>query len=119
MTQKNKELPDLLKRFKITTIIQNEIHFGEVKGKIDWAQTTKERLARNHKDKTIFSMNESIRSYNTQENLVLKELLGILYAILFNESFIKGFENREWFSEWQELKKKLSLLTKGTFICNV
>jgi hypothetical protein len=102
-----KELPVLLKRFKTTTVIQNEIHFGEVKGQIDWAQTTKERLARNHKDKTIFTTNESIRSYNTPENLILKELLGILYGILFNEAFIKGFENREWFSEWQQLKKKV------------
>ncbi len=103
-----KELPILLKRFKTTTVMQSETHFNEVKGQIDWSQTTKERLARNYKDKTILTTNESIRSYNIPENLVLKELLGILYNILYKDNYIKGFESREWFSEWQELKGNIA-----------
>lgn len=99
-----KALPVLLKRFKTTTVLQSETNLGEVKGQIDWIETTKERLAQNYKDKTIFSTNESIRSYNIPENLVLKELLGLLYAVLYKDTYIKGFENKEWFSEWQELK---------------
>lgn len=99
-----KDLPFLLKRFKTTTVTQNETHIGEVRGEIDWVQTTKERMARNHKDRTIFSTNESIRSYNIPENLVLKELLGLLYSTLYKDSYIKGFEKAAWFSEWQQLK---------------
>ncbi|SDQ81337.1 hypothetical protein [Virgibacillus salinus] len=99
-----RDLPILLKRFKTTTVMQNETHIGEVRGEIDWAQTTKERMARNHKDRTIFSTNESIRSYNIPGNLVLKELLGLLYSTLYKDSYIKGFENAAWFSEWQQLK---------------
>jgi hypothetical protein len=102
-----KELPSLLKRFKTTTIMQNETHFGEVRGQIDWAETIKQWMESNFKDTTVFSTNESVRSYNTPENLVLKEILGILYTVLFQESYIKGFENREWFAEWQGLKSHL------------
>lgn len=102
-----KELPTLLKRFKTTTILQNDTFYGEVRGQIDWGQTIKERVERNPKDKIVFSTNESIRSYNTPENLVLKELLKILYTLLFEDNYIKGFENREWFAEWQGLKSHL------------
>jgi hypothetical protein len=99
-----KELPFLLKRFKTTTVMQNETSVGEVRGQIDWDQTTKERFSLNYKDRTIFSTTESIRSYNTPENLVLKELLGLIYSVLYKDSYIKGFEKMEWFSRWQSLK---------------
>ncbi|MGF3106085.1 hypothetical protein [Rossellomorea sp. DUT-2] len=103
-----KELPTLIKRFKTTTILENETYYGEVRGQIDWAQTIKERVERNPKDKIVYSINENIRSYNTPENLVLKELLRILYNVLFKDNYIKGFENREWFAEWQGIKSYLA-----------
>ncbi|TWI59299.1 hypothetical protein [Halalkalibacter nanhaiisediminis] len=108
-----KNLPMLLKRFKTTTVTQNEINIGEIRGQIDWGQTTKERLVRNHKDSTIFSTNESIRTYSTPENIVLKQLLGILYRVLFRDSYIKGFEKAEWFSEWQQLKVNIEQAFKN------
>ncbi|GAE94689.1 hypothetical protein JCM21714_3870 [Gracilibacillus boraciitolerans JCM 21714] len=96
-----KRLPFLLKNFKTTTATRKETNIGgEVRGEIDWAETTKSRLVRNHKDRTIFSTNESIRSYDIPENLVLKELLGILYRLLFHDSYLKGFEKAAWFAEW-------------------
>ncbi|MGD6961521.1 hypothetical protein ACQCVB_04885 [Fictibacillus phosphorivorans] len=107
-----KELPQLLKQFKTTTAIKNDTNIGEVRGQIDWSQTTKERLAINYKDKTIFSTNESSRSYNIPENLVLKELLGLLYNVLYKDAYIKGFEKKEWFSIWQDLKGNVSYSVK-------
>jgi hypothetical protein len=108
-----KNLPMLLKRIKTTTVAQNETNIGEVRGQIDWGQTTKERLARNHKDRTIFSINESIRSYSTPENIVLKQLLSVFYKILFQDSYIKGFEKAVWFSEWQQLKVNIEQAFKN------
>ncbi|SES04605.1 hypothetical protein SAMN04487944_11622 [Gracilibacillus ureilyticus] len=105
-------LPFLLKHFKTTTATCTETNIGEVRGEIDWAETTKHRLARNHKDRTIFSTNESVRSYDTPENLVLKELLGILYRLLFQDSYLKGFEKAAWFTEWQELKSNIEYACK-------
>lgn len=102
-----RDLPILLKRFKTTTVMKNDTHIGEVRSQIDWAQTTKERLARNHKDRTIFSTNESIRSYNIPENQVLKELLGLFYKFLYTDDYIKGFENAPWFTDWKEMKANI------------
>lgn len=99
-----KELPELLKQFKTTTTVHNEVNIGEVRGQIDWEQTIKERLARNYKDKTIFSTNENIRSYDTPDNHLLKEVLGLLYHLLYTNNYIKGFEKAKWFAEWQDFK---------------
>ncbi|UOR13723.1 hypothetical protein [Halobacillus amylolyticus] len=103
-----RQLPILLKRFKTNTASKKDTHIGEVRGEVDWADTTKERMARNHKDRTIFSTSESIRSYNIPENLVLKELLGLLYSSLYKDSYIKGFESAKWFLEWQQLKGNIA-----------
>ncbi|MGP4039020.1 hypothetical protein ACTWP4_03785 [Gracilibacillus sp. D59] len=107
-----KRLPFLLKHFKTTTVTHKETNMGEVKGQIDWSETMKSRLARNYKDRTIFTTNESVRSYDTPENLVLKELLGILYKLLFKDSYLKGFEKAAWFSGWQELKSNIEYAFK-------
>lgn len=97
-------LSGLLKRFKTTTWMKNEVSNGEIRGEIAWDETIKERLAGNYGDPTIYATNESIRTYETPENLVLKELLRVLYDALFTDEFIKGFEEATWFKEWQQLK---------------
>ncbi|RPF55262.1 hypothetical protein [Aquisalibacillus elongatus] len=107
-----KDLPYLLKRFKTTTVMNNETHIGEVRGQINWEQTTKERVTTNYRDRTTFSTTESVRSYNTPENLVLKQLLKILYSILYKDSYTKGFEHSSWFSEWQTYKGNVSQAIK-------
>ena len=105
-------LPELLRTIKTTTVRYGEVSFGEVRGGIDWSQTTKERLARNYKDRTILYTNESVRSYDTAGNLILKELLGILYTSLFEKNYIQGFEKSKWFSQWTKLRKNISLAYK-------
>ncbi|WP_026675322.1 hypothetical protein [Alkalihalobacterium bogoriense] len=103
-----RDLPILLKRFKTTTTMKRETHSGEIRGQIDWEHTIKDRLARNYKDKTIYATNESTRTYNIPENLVLKELLGLLYSILYKDSYVQGFEKAKWFVEWQKLKGNIA-----------
>src|SRR5690625_2542806 len=66
-----RDLPLLLKRFKTATNMKTETFMGEMRGQIDWDQTTKERMVRNYKDRTIFSTNENIRAYNIPENQIL------------------------------------------------
>ncbi|WP_164214786.1 hypothetical protein [Virgibacillus sp. YIM 98842] len=102
-----RNLPVLLKRFKTTTNMKTETYMGEVRGQIDWDHTIKERLVRNYKDKTIFSTNEHVRSYNIPENQILKELLGVFYSCLFKNDYIAGFGKTSWFSEWQKLKQNI------------
>lgn len=102
------KLPMMLKRFKTTTMLRTETNIGIVKGQINWEETTKERLARNYRDRTIFSTSESIRSYNTPENIVLKEILGLLYKILYEDNYIQEFEKATWFSEWSKIKENVA-----------
>lgn len=99
-----RELPVLIRRFKTSTKVINETYIGEVRGQINWSNTIKERLRINHRDRTIFSCNESIRNYDITENLVLKELLFTLYQILFIKIDTSRIENYEYFSEWLQLK---------------
>jgi hypothetical protein len=99
-----RELPILIRRFKTSTKMMNETFIGEVRGQIHWSNTVKERLKINHRDRTIFSCNESIRNYDITENLVLKELLHTLYKILFIKIDTSRLEKYGYFSEWKELK---------------
>lgn len=105
-------LPKLLQNFKTTTIFKDEINIGEIRGAINWQETLKIRLSQNYADPLTFSTTESIRSYNTPENIVLKELLTILYKIVYENDYIRGFERADWFKEWSQLKRILKQALK-------
>ncbi|MFC4799445.1 hypothetical protein ACFPA1_08745 [Neobacillus sp. GCM10023253] len=115
-----RELPNLIRRFKTSTKIENEIYIGEVHGQIHWANTLKERLKTNHKDRTIFSCSQSIRNYDITENLVLKELLHTLYRVLFIKIDITRLENYDYFQEWKDLKGIVSdMIRKNVYLSKV
>ncbi|WP_416150244.1 hypothetical protein ACM26V_04450 [Salipaludibacillus sp. HK11] len=107
-----RSLPTLLKKFNTSTVLQKDTYYGEVRGQIDWGETTKERMARNYRDKTIYSTSESVRSYTTPENLVLKELMSILYKTLYRDAYIEGFNKASWFNEWVDLREIVSHVYK-------
>jgi len=98
------KLPLAMKNIKTSTIAETGVHYGEIRGQIDWQETIKERLNQNYRDKTIFSTSENVRTYNTSENLVMKELLGVLYFLLFEQVTVQAFEQRRWYKEWQGLR---------------
>ena len=99
------DLPKMIKRFNTTTIIHNEISKGEVRGQIDWQLTITERLNSNPEDLTIYSTNENIRSYDTQENIVLKEFISILYKGLYENDYIQNFKQTNWFVDLNNIRK--------------
>jgi len=114
-----RNLPNLLQHFKTTTNLNKQLNRGEVRGAIDWAETIKERLKFNHKDWTLFSTSESLRTYQTDENLVLKELLEVLYKLLYQDEYVKTFEQREWFSDWQKIKGNVEQVLKNVYLQRV
>lgn len=101
------ELPTLLKYFKTTTHFVRNTNYGEVRGEIDWEQTINKRLNTNYKDTLLYVTTESNRSYDTSENLVLKKLLTILYQLTYENNYIQGFEQTEWFNDWKALKRHI------------
>ncbi|MFL0366091.1 hypothetical protein ACH0BF_24140 [Pseudobacillus sp. 179-B 2D1 NHS] len=100
-----RQLPALIRRFKTSTTLINETYHGEIRGRINWENTIKNRLEAGNSDRTIFSCNEPSRHYNIKENLVLKAFIQRLYELLDAEK--TGFDRYikyEWFAEWKELK---------------
>lgn len=113
------KLPLRLKRFKTTTVSIKEKTHNSIRGRILWQNTLQERY-KSGNDKTIYVTSEQNRSYDTDENLVLKELLTILYQI--NEgTFIQGIlQKMKWADRWNRLSPIVwSALYKNSYIQRV
>jgi len=101
-----KNLQDRIRRIK-TTIKNEKERFegGNIKGKIDFSNTLKERLTNNPFDKTVFICNMIDKNYNTPENLVLKTLLKKIQSILESDK-IKEIIKNDYISEhWLKNKE--------------
>lgn len=98
-----RNLPVHIRKFKTSTKTETETVHGNIRGQIAWRETITERLKRNYQNRTIYAINEQTKNYNLNENLVLKEFIGIIYIILHQVT--PTFEKYNWFSEWLDLKK--------------
>lgn len=115
-----KELPALIRNFKTTTVMKQQTNIAEVRGAIDWQETIRTRLNENYADKLTFVTIENIRSYDIPENLVLKRLLIILYNELYDNDYVQGFYDRDWFQEWKVFKKNVAtILRKNIYLQRV
>ena len=115
-----RNLPFLIRNVKTITTTERQTNVAEVRGTVDWMETIRTRVNQNYADKLTFVTNEHIRSYDTQENLVLKRLLTILYETLYNNEYVKKFYREQWFSEWNELKRNVRhTLYKNIYIQRV
>src|SRR5699024_11569913 len=74
---------------------------AEIRVSIDWPETIRTRLQTNYKDKLTFVTNETFRSFDTQENLVLKNLLVLLQNELYHNPYVTKFLDRAWFQDWK------------------
>ncbi|MDN6729895.1 MAG: hypothetical protein L0L57_06945 [Alkalibacterium sp.] len=114
-----KKLPQRLKRFKTTTVSKKELTHSSVRGRILWQETLDERH-RAGNDRTIYVTSEQNRSYDTDENLVLKELLTVLYKLNEEELIKKLFSNMSWAEMWKALSPNVTLaLYKNSYIQRV
>src|SRR5690625_470672 len=115
-----RNLPFLIRNVKTITTTERQTTVAEVRGAVDWMETIRTRVNQNYADKLTFVTNEHIRSYDTQENLVLKRLLTILYETLYNNEYVKRFFREQWSSEWDELKRNVRhTLYKNIYIQRV
>lgn len=73
--------------------------YYEVRGEILWEETLHRRLQTNPKDHYRFITRETERTFNTDENLVLKELLSKLYTYCYDDQFLNLFVTRPWYEE--------------------
>lgn len=114
------DLPSLIRNIKTTTSTEQQVSVAEVRGAIDWAETSRLRMNQNYKDQLTFVTKENIRAYDTQENLVLKRLLITLYNELYTNEYVRRFYRYNWFSEWDALKENLQIaLRKNVYLQRV
>ncbi len=76
------QLPDHLRNVKTESRRERKVSRGEIKGRINWGRTFKERYMQNHNDRSIFVTQNPNIEYDIPENLVLKKLLGIVYEVI-------------------------------------
>ena len=70
-----KILPQLVRNLAHSTQRETEIMRGNVRGRIDWGSTLKERYSQGFNDKSLFVCNPPSKFYDLEENQLLKFLL--------------------------------------------
>jgi hypothetical protein len=75
---------------------------GGVDGRINWPGTVKQRYSRNPNDRSLFVCDQRSENYDTDQNVVLKRLLAVVYETLSTCGDL--FEREyDWVTErWQE-----------------
>ncbi len=106
-------LPERIKRIKTTTKANIEFSEGEIKGRINWKKTIEKMMIYYPIGSTSIAYDKKERDYEIPENLILKQLLKIIWEILSTD--LKPFLDYKynWLENWidkAELKKSLNLL---------
>lgn len=112
-------LPSCIRNLKISTIENFTICKNEIRGEVNWEETIKYRFNTNIFDETIFICKEEKRTYNSKENLVLIELLHILYDI-FNDVKFQNLNDYNWFKECKEISDIIkNIYRKNIYISKI
>lgn len=102
-----KSLPLLVRNLSHSTRKETEVMNGNIRGRIDWAETFKERMNLGFEDKSLFVCNPSSKYYDLEENQLLKYILKrIIYLKRNYLEFIepenfdldKIDENKDWYT---------------------
>ena len=106
-------LPERIRRIKTTTKSNTEVSEGEVKGRINWKKTIEKIMMDYPIGSTTIAYDKRERDYEISENLILKQLLKIIWEIVNIDlkPFLKYKYN--WLKNWidkAELKKSLDRL---------
>jgi hypothetical protein len=93
-----------IRRMKTTTSRETTERRGEVRGHIDWQQTTKARSRSGRLDEPIFVSNQPQEHYDIDENLVLKRLLSVIYDIIHTdlEHALANPDRYGWLDVWTD-----------------
>ena len=70
-----KKLTKRIRKIKTSTDKTNRNFRNEVRGRVNWQDTIKERCKHNYADETLFVWEETDKDFNIKENLVLKKIV--------------------------------------------
>jgi len=106
-----KALPERVRRIKTESKKEMIERRGEVRGSIDWKHTVPKRSI----DNSIFVCRNPTRNYDVPENIVLKELLSVIYHVLEKDlktpieegyTWLKKLEDEELINQLKNIFKK-------------
>ncbi len=95
------QLPDRIRGIKTATQRERVNTRGEIRGSIDWNQTTKLRHAESIGDRSVFACESPYVEYDIPENLVLKRLLWVIHRTATQElgEFDYEWRHAQWSDE--------------------
>jgi hypothetical protein len=95
-------LPSRLRSIKTQTKRVSNESRGGLDGRISWTETIKRRYSRNPNDTSLFVCENRFENYDTDENVVLKRLLALIYSTIDEcEEYLS--RDYEWVTErWKE-----------------
>lgn len=99
------ELPNRMNEIKTTTEFISEVNHSKIDGDIDWIETYKTRINSGLKENILYVTNSNQQTFNTIENKVFKEVITIIYSIVFKNKMIEDiFDKNDWAAQWGKLK---------------
>lgn len=98
------KLPERMKRIKTKTEKKSEKSQAVIDGQINWNKTIGSRYAENPDDMTHFIINRIERSFHTNENQVLRELLTVIQSIIDKDLKPALDNDHPWLNAWMEEK---------------
>lgn len=92
------KLPERVRSIKTSSQRERITSRGEIRGSVDWNQTTKLRHTESYGDRTLFACETPYEEYDTPENLVLKKLLWLVHRTTSREleRFNYDWRREQW-----------------------
>lgn len=86
-----RNLPKHLRQMETRTHTRTNTSRGQVRGRVDWQRTFQRRSTESPGNRSLFVCDTRAEQYDTDENLVLKRLLAIIYDTLDRaEEYLTG-----------------------------
>lgn len=95
-------LPRRIRNLKTETENVSQTSRGRVDGRINWSNTVRARYSTNPRDRSLFVCENRTEDYDSDENVVLKRLLALIYRTLDDcaNLFERGYD---WVTDrWKE-----------------
>lgn len=111
-------MPTLMRNLSHSTRKETEEFRGQIKGRIDWNQTLKERMSQGFDDKSLFICQPPSKYYDLEENQLLKFILNKIISLKNNfVDFIALTEldvEKIDSSDWQKKVSNIYQIAKKT-----
>lgn len=123
-----KILPQLTRNLAHSTQKETEIMHGNIRGRIDWGATLKERYSQGFNDKSLFICNPPSKYYDLEENQLLKFLLkrinylkGNYLSFVNPETFDieKIDQNNDWYTIVNDNAQMAKLTLKKVYLNDI